>query len=94
MSETMRDRVARAIRERSGLSWSMSRLAADAVLAVMREPTGAMKDAGAESYGVHEPAIGSLPLSVIDGQPSKAWRAMIDAAGRAPAPAKDKTNDL
>ena len=50
---------------------------------VPKEPTGAMKDAGANSYGVPTPAIGSLPLSVIDGQPTKAWHAMIAAA---PAP--------
>jgi hypothetical protein len=51
-----------------------------AVLGAIREPTGPMRDAGAATYGVSAPAIGSLPLSVIDGQPSKAWRAMVDAA--------------
>lgn len=53
---------------------------ARAVIAALREPTGAMKDAGAASYGIHTPAIGSLPLEVIDGQPTKAWTAMIDEA--------------
>ena len=60
------------------LEWC--RYAADAVLEEMVEPTGAMKDAGADTYGVHGLAIGSLPLSTIDGQPSKAWRAMVEAA--------------
>jgi hypothetical protein len=54
---------------------------ADAALAALRDPTGAMIDAGAKTYGVHDTAIGSLPLSTIDGQPSKAWQVMIDAAG-------------
>lgn len=53
---------------------------ARAALAALRDPTGEMVDAGARTYGVPTPAIGSLPLSVIDGQPSKAWRAMIDEA--------------
>lgn len=53
---------------------------ARAAIAAMREPTGAMIEAGAKTYGVSTPAIGSLPLTVVDGQPSKAYRAMIDAA--------------
>jgi hypothetical protein len=58
------------------------------------EPTGEMKDAGAETYGVHEPAIGSLPLSTINGQPSKAWRAMIKAALSAnPPPGDEQARD-
>ncbi len=48
-------------------------------IAAMREPTGRMKDAGAETYGIGDAAIG-LPVSILDGQPSKAYRAMIDAA--------------
>lgn len=67
------------------------RAQARAAIAAMREPTGEMKDAGADSYGVPTPAIGSLPLSVISGQPTKAWKAMIDAAlTRAPAVRKNE----
>lgn len=52
---------------------------ARAVLQEMREPTGAMKDAGAETYGIGNGAIGAQ-FSVLAGQPTKAYRAMIDAA--------------
>ena len=62
--------------------WAEYEQKARAAIAAMREPTGEMVDAGAASYGVPTPAIGSLPLSVIDGQPTKAWRAMIDEALR------------
>ena len=94
--ESMRERVARAVSEPEIWDEAVCRLigmtlwpeareyafrTADAVLAALREPTGAMIDAGADTYGVHDTAIGSLPLTTIDGQPSKAWRAMIDAAG-------------
>jgi hypothetical protein len=53
-----------------------------AAIAALREPTGEMKDVGAATYGVHNTHIGPLPNAVIDGQPSKAWRAMIDEALR------------
>lgn len=43
----------------------------------MREPTGDMIDAGAESFGGYIP--GTYNVSV-DRQPSKSWVAMIDAA--------------
>ena len=59
---------------------SERRARARAVLRALRDPTGEMKEAGAATYGVVTPAIGSLPLSVINGQPTKAWRAMIDEA--------------
>jgi hypothetical protein len=39
-----------------------------AALEALMEPTGEMKDAGAESYGV--------PPSIV-GQPTKAWQAML-----------------
>jgi len=89
----MRERIARAIDPES---WALidampandsaraaliaaELLRATVVLMAMREPTGLMKDAGAASYGIGNTAIG-LPVTVLDGQPSKAWRAMIDAA--------------
>jgi hypothetical protein len=56
------------------------RIIAQNVLEALREPTGEMKDAGAATYGIHDAHIGPLPQGVIIGQPSKAWRAMIDAA--------------
>lgn len=47
---------------------------AHAAIAAMHEPTGNMIDAGAGSY-----KMDGIRVSV-DGQPSAAWRAMIDAA--------------
>jgi hypothetical protein len=46
---------------------------ARAAAAVLREPSGDMIDAGAEAFEF----IGMRPS--LDGQPSKAWRAMVDA---------------
>lgn len=48
-------------------------LIASAAIAAMREPSGAMKDAGAESLW---PETGPS----LNGQPSLCWLAMIDAA--------------
>ena len=83
MSE-MVERVAKAILDHVPQGYGMYQNEAEeyarAAIAAMREPTGEMKDAGADSYGVPAPAIGSLPLSVINGQPTKAWQAMIDEA--------------
>lgn len=91
MSE-MVERVARAVCKANGTDpdnddfppcdWRNYVPEANAAIAAMREPTGAMIDAGANSYGVPTPAIGSLPLSVLNGQPSKAWKTMIDEALR------------
>ena len=50
---------------------------ARAAIKSMREPTGKMKDAGHYTYEQSSPWITGCSL---DGQPSKAWRAMIDAA--------------
>jgi hypothetical protein len=44
-------------------------------IAAMREPTGEMIDAGAGSV-----VIAGFGRFSLEGQPSKAWRAMIDAA--------------
>jgi hypothetical protein len=55
---------------------------ARAAIMAMREPSGPMKEAGAMTYGIHTPTIGSLPLTLIDGQPTKAYQAMIDEALR------------
>ena len=56
------------------------RLIARAAIEAMREPTGEMKDAGAETFGLPKNGIyiGPIPKDTLDGQPSKAWRAMID----------------
>ena len=74
MSE-MVERVARAVAaemDRLGDSLTPQETACVAIRA-MREPTGAMIDAGAESFvSVNPPNI--------TGQPSAAWRAMIDKA--------------
>ena len=93
MSETMRERVARAIFEcrafgapvmwvpgGNSLNQDEAREFAEAVLSAMRDPTGAMKDAGAESYGLTDIVVGPA-AKMLSGQPSKAWMAMIDAAG-------------
>ena len=48
-----------------------------AVLAAIREPTGEMIDAGADSFEFPDGPFGRPSLI---GQPSKTWRAMIDAA--------------
>ena len=60
--------------------WVEARCIARSIFLEMREPTGSMKDEGAGTYGIGRIAIGSLPLSVIEGQPTKAWQAMIDCA--------------
>lgn len=44
------------------------------VLEAVREPTGDMIDAGAEAFVLNEAG-----QPTVDGQPSAAWRAMIDA---------------
>jgi hypothetical protein len=62
----------------SSIEW---REEAALAIAAMREPTGAMKDAGALSYGIGDTAIGQWTIA-LDGQPTKAWRAMIDEALR------------
>jgi hypothetical protein len=55
--------------ESMGAAQKESHLAAlRAAIEALMEPTGEMKDAGAESYGV--------PPS-ITGQPTKAWQAML-----------------
>jgi hypothetical protein len=54
---------------------------ARAAIEALREPNGPMKDAGAETYGIHNAHIGLLPNECLDGQPSKAWR-MCRAAHR------------
>ena len=46
---------------------------ASTIIAAMREPTGSMIDAGALSFDLSG-------RSALDGQPSKCWQAMIDAA--------------
>lgn len=51
-----------------------------AVIEALRETTGEMKDAGAETLLVYREPEGWVPS--LDGQPSKAWQAMIDAALR------------
>lgn len=50
-------------------------LQAEAVIRALREPTGAMIDAGAES-------IGPISKPKWEGFPSKTWRAMLEAACR------------
>jgi len=89
MSNEMIERIAKAMYDSNQFARPLEkspnwvehyRRQARAAISAMREPTDAMKHAGADSYGIQTPAIGTLPLSVIDGQPSKAWRAMIDEA--------------
>lgn len=79
MVETIGRAIAAAVREDYQEDWKKFDLCARYVLTAMREPTGDMKDAGAETFGVGNTAIGLL-VKVLDGQPSKVWRAMIDAA--------------
>lgn len=55
------------------------KLAACAAIAAMREPTGEMKDAGAETYGLGNSVIGPAGAALV-GQPTKAYQAMIDKA--------------
>jgi hypothetical protein len=81
MSE-MIERVAKAIWDDAcpGMTWGeIDRLTyrgwAQAAIEAMREPTGEMIDAGAGSVVI----VGFGRFS-LEGQPSKAWRAMIDAA--------------
>jgi hypothetical protein len=62
------------------LRQTVARFQAKRIITAMREPTPGMVDAGAETYGIETPHIGNLPVTVVDGQPSKAWRAMIDEA--------------
>lgn len=50
--------------------------AARAVLEGMREPTGEMIDAGEKTLMTYSETDGWTKS--LDGQPSKAWRAMID----------------
>ena len=56
-----------------------ARAVARAVLEAVRDPTGEMIEAAAKTYGVAS-AFGELAATILDGQPSKAYRAMIDAA--------------
>lgn len=55
-------------------------LADAGIVLVPREPTGQMIDAGANSYGISNGYAGPLPSRVLDGQPSKTWRAMLAVA--------------
>lgn len=54
---------------------------ARAAIEAMREPTGEMKNAGAASYGVGDAYIGE-GAALLNGQPTRAWQAMIDEALR------------
>ena len=76
MSE-MVERVAQAIcgDDNPANILTIHRIRARAAIEAMREPTGLMKDAGAESF-----EFGSDDCASLNGQPSKAWRAMIDEA--------------
>ena len=84
--------VARAICASQGLDWDAQanamtsgagdddeqegyREMARAAIEAMREPTGSMVDAGARSVEI----VGFGRFS-LQGQPSKAWRTMVDAA--------------
>ena len=78
MVETIGRAIAAAVWEDYHEDWKKFDLCARYVLTAMREPTGEMKDAGADTFGVGNTAIGPL-VQVLDGQPSKVWRAMIDA---------------
>lgn len=75
------DEVAEAKKCMADPHWRFHALnEARAAIAALREPTDEMKGAGANSYGLHTPHIGPLPIELIDGQPTKAWQAMIDEA--------------
>lgn len=79
----MLDRVAAAIRESEAYWWNrddepedgLAETLARVAIAAMREPTGEMKDAGADSF-----EYGSDDGVSLAGQPTKCWQAMIDAA--------------
>jgi hypothetical protein len=62
-------------------AWSKvrSRAQARAALVALFEPTGGMKDAGAETYGLGNSVIGPAGAALV-GQPTKAYQAMIDKA--------------
>jgi hypothetical protein len=59
--------------------WTLFVSDARAAITAMREPDGAMKDAGAETYGVGNAYIGP-GADLLTGQPTKAYQAMINAA--------------
>lgn len=68
--------VAQFMEEKArGFRWQ-----ARAAITAMRDPTVPMRHAGADTFGITTPRIGPLPAEVIDGQPTKAWQAMIDEA--------------
>jgi hypothetical protein len=69
MTDTMRERVARAIAEAHELHGRSYYSIADAVIAAMREPTEAMVNAGYDVGYSPDP----LPCDAV-------WKAMIDAA--------------
>lgn len=66
--------------------------AARSAIEAMRPPTGDMIDAGAATAGLPpafelhlcdvRPDIADIIIGILDGYPSKIWRAMIDAALR------------
>lgn len=75
----MIEKVARVLafdHHRTEDNWQEWSGVARSVIEAMRDPTGEMIDAGAETYEA-EPWVTGCSL---DGQPSKAWRAMVDAA--------------